>query len=219
MTLIAPSILSANLLSLQAEIKALEKAGADRIHVDVMDGVFVPNLTFGPVLIKAIKGATTLPLDVHLMIDHPERSLDQYIQAGADILTIHAESCGHLDRAIDYIKSHKVKAGVALNPATHESALQYVADKLDQVLVMSVNPGFSGQHFLPSAINKIKAIKTMLAHSHNERCVISVDGGINEKTASQVISAGAECLVAGSFIFSAKDYDLAIQALKGLTSL
>lgn len=216
MTLIAPSILSANLLSLHAEIAALEKAGADRIHIDVMDGVFVPNLTFGPVLIKALKGATTLPLDVHLMIDNPERSLDHYIQAGADILTIHAESCVHLDRALDYIKSQKVKAGVALNPATHESALEYVIDKLDQVLVMSVNPGFSGQHFLHSAINKIKAIKAMLVRSHNTQCIISVDGGINEKTATKTVVAGANCLVAGSFIFSAKDYALAIRALKSL---
>lgn len=214
MITVAPSILSANFLKLEHEIKALENAGADRIHIDVMDGLFVPNLTIGPVVISAIKRICSKPLDVHLMIEKPENSLKSYLEAGADFLTIHVESCVHLERAITFIKSHKVKAGVALNPSTHESSLEYVLADLDLVLVMSVNPGFSGQHFLPSSIKKIAAIKEMLTRCGNTSCIISVDGGINDQTAKLVVQAGATSLVAGAYVFQSADYRTAITQLQ-----
>lgn len=214
MVLIAPSILSANFLELGNEIDAIVKASADYIHIDVMDGHFVPNLTMGPPIIRAIKKMTKVPLDVHLMIEEPEAYLDAYAESGADILTIHVESCIHLERAIRYIKSLKIKAGVALNPSTHERSLEYVIDQLDLILVMSVNPGFGGQTFLPSSIKKIAAIKAMLADALNPSCIISVDGGITDQTAAQVKIAGATCLVAGNYIFGAGDYGKAIEALR-----
>lgn len=214
MIAIAPSILSADFLHLEDEIKAIENAGADRIHIDVMDGHFVPNLTIGPMIIKAIKKISRLPLDVHLMIKHPDRSLLSYLENGSDYLTIHAEAVTHLDRTISVIKAHNKKAGVALNPSTHESVLKYVLKELDMVLVMSVNPGFGGQEFLDSALEKISAIKNMLNVCDNSRCEISVDGGINEQTAPKAIKAGAHCLVAGSYIFSSHDYQKAINNLR-----
>jgi ribulose-phosphate 3-epimerase len=214
MITISPSILSANFLRLESEITALERAGADRIHVDVMDGCFVPNLTIGPMIITAIKRISTIPLDVHLMIVKPELSIMSYIEAGADWLTIHVESCIHLERTIALIKSHNVKAGLALNPSTHESAIEYVLANLDQVLVMSVNPGFSGQQFLMSSLKKIVAIKAMLKECGNNLATISVDGGINDTTAKLVVNAGADCLVAGNYIFQSNDYGSAISLLK-----
>jgi ribulose-phosphate 3-epimerase len=214
MIIISPSILSANFLQLEQEIKAIEEAGADRIHIDVMDGVFVPNLTIGPGIIKAIKKVCQIPLDVHLMIQKPETVIDTYIDSGADYLTIHVESCIHLERALFAIKSKNIKAGVALNPSTHEYALSYVIADLDLVLVMSVNPGFSGQVFLSSVLKKISAIKNMLKECGNTKCEISVDGGINEKTARSVVKAGASCLVAGSFVFQSPDYREAIERLR-----
>jgi ribulose-phosphate 3-epimerase len=214
MVLIAPSILSADFLNLGHEIAAIEKASADQIHIDVMDGHFVPNLTIGPTVINAIKRQVHLPLDVHLMISNPEPFIESYVESGADILTLHAESVLHLDRAIQQIKSYGIKAGVALNPSTHESVLQYVIENCDLILVMSVNPGFGGQHFLPSAIKKIAAIMRMLQYVHNEKCIISVDGGINQKTARACIKAGASCLVSGSYIFTSADYHTAINSLR-----
>lgn len=213
MITIAPSLLSCDFLHLEDEIVSLEKAGADRLHLDVMDGRFVPNLTFGPPLIKAIKKVARIPLDVHLMIKNPDRSLDSYIDSGADIITVHVESCLHLERTIKAILEKKVKAAVALNPSTHESALEYVLNDLDGVLVMSVNPGFGGQRFLKSSLKKISSIKAMLKSSGNEKCFISVDGGIDDQTASEVIRAGANCLVSGSYIFS-HDYKTAIDRLR-----
>lgn len=214
MVLIAPSILSANFLKLGEEIEALVHAGADHIHVDVMDGHFVPNLTLGPPIIKAIRTITSLPLDVHLMIEKPDCYLDTYIDAGADFLTLHAEACTHLERAVKHIKSRGKKAGVALNPGTHESALDYVIDELDLILVMSVNPGFSGQHFISSAVRKIRAIRNILAKANNSTCLISVDGGINDQTAKTCIQAGATSLVAGSYVFSSTSYQAAIKSLR-----
>lgn len=215
MTLIAPSILSADFLNLGKEITAVVAAGADLIHVDVMDGHFVPNLTLGPPIISALKTVAKKPLDVHLMIDNPECFIDSYIESGADFLTIHVESTVHLERAIKRIKSLNAKAGVAINPSTHESTLHYVIDQLDLVLVMSVNPGFGGQTFLKSSLKKIAAIKSMLNDAGNTQCLISVDGGINHETAPDCIKAGATCLVAGSHVFRSEDYRAAIGQIRG----
>lgn len=214
MVMIAPSLLSADFLNLGQEIDALEKAGADLLHVDVMDGLFVPNLTMGPPIIKAIKKAASIPLDVHLMIDNPEKSIEAYAKSGADYLSIHVEAVRHLDRAIMQIKDLGVKAGVALNPSTHENSLTYIIDKLDLVLVMSVNPGFSGQSFLPQNLKKITAIKAMLNASGNDSCLIFVDGGITDKNAHECVKAGASGLVAGSYILGSSDYKKAIATLR-----
>jgi len=215
MVRIAPSILSADFLHLEREIKALEDAGADQIHIDVMDGHFVPNLTMGFMVIEAIKRVAKLPLDVHLMITDPSCYIESYINSGADLLTIHVESSLHLERDIKEIKKRGKKAGVALNPSTHENALTYVIGDVDLVLVMSVNPGFGGQSFLPSAVNKIGNIKSMLKAAGNNHCMISVDGGVTDKTAKSCLDAGATCLVAGSYIFKSRDYHQAIKNLRG----
>lgn len=214
MIMISPSILSADFLKLGEELKKLEQAGADLIHVDVMDGHFVPNLTMGPVVIKAIKKQTSIPLDVHLMITNPDESIKKYAESGADYLTFHIESSTHPQRTIQQIKSYGKKAGLALNPATHESALQYVASELDLILVMSVNPGFSGQKFLPSTIKKVSALKLLIAQESNDKCIISVDGGVNEVTAKPLCQAGANCLVSGSHIFNSMSYSQTIETLK-----
>lgn len=214
MVLIAPSILSANFLKLGEELHKLEKAGADFIHIDVMDGHFVPNLTMGPMIVEAVKRGTSLPLDVHLMIANPECYVEVYAKAGADYLTIHSEGSVHLERTIKHIKSCGIKAGVALNPATHEDALSYVIDEIDLILVMSVNPGFGNQQFLPSALKKIRALKGMLKDSTNNNCLISVDGGISDHSIGPCAKAGAELFVAGSFIFKTPDYQKAIAELR-----
>ncbi len=214
MVMIIPSLLSADFLNLGQEINALEKAGADLLHVDVMDGSFVPNLTMGPPIIKAIKKAAKVPLDVHLMINNPEKYIETYAESGADFLTIHYEAVVHLDRAIDQIKACGVKAGVALNPSTPENVLTYVIDKLDLILVMSVNPGFASQSFLPGNLKKIAAIKAMLKTSGNKKCLIFVDGGINDKTGKECVKAGADGLVAGSYILHSGNYQKAIESLR-----
>jgi ribulose-phosphate 3-epimerase len=217
MTTVSASILSADFLKLKDEVLALQNASVDKIHIDVMDGVFVPNLTIGPMVIKAMRKISPLFFDVHLMIKDPEKSLNDYIEAGADSITVHAESVLHLDRIINFIKSYDVKVGVALNPATHEDMLKYVLKELDLVLVMSVNPGFCGQTFLESSLNKIAAIKNMIKQCQNHNCLISVDGGINEQTGALAIKAGADCLVSGSYIFNFEDYSIPIKLLKSLS--
>lgn len=215
MALVSSSLLSANFLFLQQEIKALEQAGTDFLHIDVMDGHFVPNLTFGPNLVKSIKKITNLPLDVHLMITNAEHCLDQYIDSGADYLTLHQEALYHPHRALSYIKSKNIKAGIALNPSTSPQTINYILDLLDIVLVMSVNPGFGGQNFLPSSLIKMTEIKTII-NQKNHDCKIAIDGGINWQTAQKCIDNHADILVCGSYIFSHTNYKEPIQKLKML---
>lgn len=200
MVKIAPSILSADFANLQEEIEAIDKAGADYIHIDVMDGRFVPNLTIGPCVIKAIRKYTKLPFDVHLMIEDPEKYVNEFAAAGADIITIHPEATRHLDRTINMINDAGCKAGVSLLPTTTPDSIEYVIDKIDMILVMSVNPGFGGQEFIQSQLDKIAALRNVI-DSFGLDAEIAVDGGINEKTASECAAQGADILVAGSYIF------------------
>ncbi len=212
---IAPSILSADFSRLGREITDVQEAGADLIHVDVMDGRFVPNITIGPLVVRAIRPVTDLPLDVHLMIVEPERYIEDFVRAGADIVTVHAEACVHLHRTIQQIKSLGVRAGAVLNPATHPSVLDYVLEDLDVVLVMSVNPGFGGQEFIPSALRKISQVRNM-CQSRGVSMIIEVDGGVNSRTIRSVVDAGADICVAGSAVFGKEDYADAIGELKEL---
>jgi len=211
--LIAPSILSADFARLGEEVTAIDRAGADWVHVDVMDGRFVPNLTIGPLVVKALRGVTKLPLDVHLMIVEPERYVEAFAEAGADIITVHAEACQHLHRSIQQIRALGKRAGVSLNPHTPEEVLRYVVDQLDLVLVMSVNPGFGGQDFIPQVLPKIERLRAMIQAS-GKAVHLEVDGGLKPGTARQVIQAGADVLVAGSAVFGHNDYAAAIAALR-----
>lgn len=211
MVKIAPSILSADFADLRAEVEKLEQAGADLIHLDIMDGNFVPNLTFGPGVVKALRPYTKLPFDVHLMVMNPDEMIPWFIAAGADIITVHAEVCPHLEKTLSTIRSFGLKAGVSLNPATPETVLEYVLDKTDLVLVMSVNPGFGGQKFLETSLTKISRVKEMIA---GREIKIEVDGGINPLTSSRCISAGADILVAGTAVFCGGDYAGNIASLR-----
>lgn len=211
---IAPSILSADFAQLGQEISIVDKGGADWIHVDVMDGHFVPNITLGPPIVSAIKPHTSLPLDVHLMIEQPERYIADFAKAGADLITVHAETCTHLHRVIHMIKEHGVKAGVAINPATPAAAIREVLEDVDLVLVMTVNPGFGGQAFIPRTIHKIREIRQWLNEASLFDVHIEVDGGITSETAPLVAKAGADVLVAGSAVFGQKDREAAMTAIR-----
>lgn len=210
---VAPSILSADFGRLAQEVAAVEAAGADWIHVDVMDGRFVPNITIGPPVVAALRKATQLPLDVHLMIVEPERYIDAFAGAGADCITVHAEACTHLERTLAHIRSHGKRAGVALNPHTPESVLQYAMHTVDLVLVMSVNPGFGGQAFLPSVLPKIERIRAMVVSGEHD-IDIEVDGGLKPGTVRQVFAAGANAIVAGNAVFAGGDYARAIEDIR-----
>jgi ribulose-phosphate 3-epimerase len=212
---VAPSILSADFGRLAEEVRAVERAGADYIHVDVMDGRFVPNLTLGPVVVEAVRRATSLPLDVHLMIVEPERYVEAFIKAGASILTVHAEVSPHLHRTLQQIRSAGATPAVVLNPSTPLVMLEEVLGEVGQVLLMSVNPGFGGQSFIPATVDKVRRLRAMLeARGLADTVDIEVDGGINATTAKEVVAAGARVLVAGSYVFGAKDYAQAIASLR-----
>jgi ribulose-phosphate 3-epimerase len=216
---LAPSILSANFLALGEEIKAAEAVGADMLHIDIMDGHFVPNITIGPFIVEAIRSITSLPLDVHLMIEEPDRYIEDFIKAGADYLTIHYEACVHLHRTVQQIKESGIKAGVSLNPATPIWNLEYILQDIDLALLMSVNPGFGGQAFIPEAIDKIRTLKNLIREK-GLSTAIEVDGGIKLTNAADVISAGADILVMGSAFFNSKDkdYDKFIKQFKEITA-
>ncbi|HNU72024.1 MAG TPA: ribulose-phosphate 3-epimerase [Thermodesulfobacteriota bacterium] len=211
--LIAPSILSADFSRLGEEVKAIESAGADWVHVDVMDGHFVPNVTIGPLVVESIRKITTMPFDVHLMIENADAFIQDFAEAGADILTVHVEASTHLHRSIQLIKAQGCKAGVVLNPATPLSTIDYILSDVDMVLLMTVNPGFGGQKFISSVLPKITQLRRMI-EERNLDISIEVDGGVNSDTISTVSRAGANILVAGSAVFHSKDYGKTIRDLR-----
>jgi ribulose-phosphate 3-epimerase len=210
---IAPSLLSADFSALGEAVAVAERGGADMIHVDIMDGHFVPNLTMGPPVVKALKRVAHVPLDVHLMIEDPDRYAEAFVEAGASSLTVHVEAVVHLHRTVQFVKSLGVKAGVALNPATPVNALEQIAGDVDYVLVMTVNPGFGGQTFIPRSTSKVRAVRELLRRE-GSTAPIEVDGGIDVHTAPAVVAAGADILVAGNAVFGARDPESAIRALR-----
>ena len=210
---IAPSILSADFSKLGEEVKKVEEAGADILHLDIMDGHFVPNLTFGPIVVKAIRNWTKLPFYVHLMVERPEDYIKEVVEAGGDLIIVHVETCVHLQRVLRMIRDLGVKSGVALNPATPLTTIEYVLDDLDLILIMSVNPGFGGQEFIPSVLPKIRRVRRKLVKRGLE-IEIAVDGGVNVETAPKIVEAGADVLVAGTAIFGKPDLKKAIQELR-----
>jgi ribulose-phosphate 3-epimerase len=212
--LIAPSILSADFGRLAEEVRAVEVAGADWIHVDVMDGRFVPNITIGPVVVQAVKRATKLPLDVHLMIVEPEKYIESFAKAGANILTVHVEASPHLHRTLQQIRQAGSKPSVVVNPATPLVVLEDILTDVDMVLIMSVNPGFGGQAFITQSLDKVRRLREMIDRRHL-KVEIEVDGGVNAQNARELVGAGATVLVAGSFVFGSSDYRAAIASLKG----
>lgn len=213
MVKLAPSILAADFGNLLSDVKKVENAGVEYLHIDIMDGHFVPNISFGPVVMNALKGKTDLVFDVHLMIENPDMFIDEFVDAGADIIVVHQETCKHLHRTIQNIKSRGVKAGVSLNPATPINVLEDILEELDMVLIMSVNPGFGGQSFIESSVGKIERLKKMI----DERGLnidIQVDGGVKASNIRKVVEAGANVIVAGSAIFKADDVDTAVKEMR-----
>mgnify|MGYP000743039852 FL=1 len=213
MSIIAPSILSADFTKLGEELESIEKAGADWVHIDVMDGHFVPNITYGPIIVEACKKACNLIKDVHLMIEKPDLIIPDFAKAGSDYISVHVEACSHLHRSIQLIKSFGIKAGVALNPATPLSSIEYVMEELDFILIMSVNPGFGGQKFIESSIKKIRSLSQILKEKRHS-AIIQIDGGINKDTIARVAQAGASAFVAGSAIFNTDDYQKTIADMR-----
>lgn len=214
MTIIAPSILASDFSRLGEEIRSIDEAGADWVHIDIMDNHFVPNLTFGPPIVSMIRGSTKLVFDVHLMVEKPETLFPALKAAGADRITVHPEACVHLDRTLTLIRELGLKAGVALNPHTPLSVLEYVLDKVDLVLIMTINPGFGGQAFLPSMLPKLRQLRDMLKRHGRDDVHIQVDGGINRETAALVREAGANNLVAGTYVFGHPNRAEAIASLR-----
>ena len=214
---IAPSILSADFSRLGEEVKAVEVAGADYIHVDVMDGRFVPNITIGPLIVSAVRKVTNLPLDVHLMIEEPERYVEDFAKAGSDIIVVHAEACRHLHRVIQQIKATGKRAGVSLNPATPLNVLEYVLEELDLVLLMTVNPGFGGQSFIEACLPKIRTLRNML-DSRGCKAELEIDGGVKPANTARIVEAGANVLVAGSAVFGNPDYAAVITEMRQLAA-
>ena len=213
MKLIAPSILSADFSRLGEEIKAVQAAGADWIHADVMDGHFVPNITIGPLIVEAVRRVTSLPIDVHLMIENPDNYIPAFAQAGASSISVQIETCVHLNRTVDLIQENGARPGVVLNPATPLETLRWIIEYVDYVLIMSVNPGFGGQAFIPNSLNRIRALRKLI-QDRGLSALIEVDGGVNEKTIAEISAAGADVFVAGSAIFGSPDYKKSIQRLR-----
>ncbi|MCF8069357.1 MAG: ribulose-phosphate 3-epimerase [Desulfobacterales bacterium] len=213
MKIIAPSILSADFSKLGDEVRAVEKAGADWIHVDVMDGHFVPNITMGPIIVEAVRRVTSLPIDVHLMIENADAYIPDFAKAGADYISVHAEAGAHLNRTIQLIKESGARAGVALNPSTSLDTIFWVLEYLDFVLIMSVNPGFGGQAFIPNALDKIRTLKKII-DDNGYSTIIQIDGGVNKSTIKEISDAGTDSFVAGSAVFGSSDYEETISAFK-----
>lgn len=213
---ISPSILSADFSNLALDIEIVEKAGADMVHIDVMDGHFVPNITIGPPVVKSLRKVTSLTFDVHLMIENPENYIKDFVDAGSDIITVHAESSKHLHRLIQLIKSYNVKAGIALNPATPICTIEHLLNDVDMVLIMTVNPGFGGQEFIESMYEKIISLKNLLS-DHEKNTPIEVDGGVSLNNIEKLYKSGAEIMVAGSAIFNSKDIEKTISMMKNLS--
>ena len=212
---IAPSMLSADFNNLVQSIRMVEEAGADYLHIDIMDGDFVPNISFGPMLYQGLRGQSKLVFDVHMMVTNPERYVDQVVKAGADVVTVHVEATPHIHRALQLIKAAGAKAGVVINPGTSVSAIEAVLGQVDQVLVMTVNPGFGGQAFIPATLDKVRQLAD-LRQKNGYNYLIEVDGGVNDKTAADCLAAGADILVAGSYVFGHSNPAQAIQTLKDL---
>jgi len=217
MKYIAPSILSADFSKLGDEIKSVEAAGADWIHVDVMDGHFVPNITIGPLVVEAVRRVTSLPVDVHLMIENPDRYIKDFAKAGADLISVQVEACVHLNRTIHMIKEFDLRAGVVLNPSTPLSSLEWIMEDVDFIMIMSVNPGFGGQEFIPNSLDRVRALRRMI-RDRGLSTLIEIDGGVNEKTIKMISDAGVDVFVAGSAIFKSPDYKKTIDTFRDLIS-